>query len=540
MSDADFATAPAEISASGESMTTEDAPGATHAFPIHLEPRAAFDTLRLAMRRANFDEATVARRLGGVSLSGVPRLREGRTTLGGAVEDANAAFIRLFIDGERLPADLVQRLFGDDAYRACRDLALLNPIPDDEAEVVASVLLCPIRGVWLASDRVPLPKEETQVQPQDYVFSAINDLTAHFLDAIPDSPGADVLELCAGTGVAALLAVQRGAASAVAADITPRCVHFARFNVLLNGMDDRVRVVLSDGWSALEGQTFDLIVAHPPYVPALAHKFDFRDGGGDGESVSRAIIAGIPAHLRRGGRAVIRAAFTDRTEATIAERIRGWLGPAADEHDLVQLEAFEYTPLDAYKTVTKGGANFVDLELWLRHFQALGIERFAVCILELRREAFGRQPVTERRVLARLLSPAAADWHFRWARFAASAGSTASARLAGQTPRVTDGSRLAVHLMSDAEGSWRNIGAMVETDWPAHAVVKAPPLLPTLLELCDGTRDLDALLVGLRDAGLVDADVGPTEISNLVEVLAAAGVVELPACPLPPRPERPS
>ena len=538
MTAADFAATPAEVTASGESVTTDDAPGARHAFPIRLEPRAAFDTLRLAMQRANFDEATVAKRLGGVSLAGVPRLREGRTTLGGAVEDANAAFIRLFIDGERLPAGLVQRLFGDDAYRACLDLGLLKPFEGDEAEVVATVLLCPIRGLWLASDRVPLPKEETQVQPQDYVFSAINELTAHFLDAIPDSPGADVLELCAGTGVAALLAVLRGARSAVAADLTPRCVHFARFNVLLNGLEDRVRVVLSDSWSALEGQTFDLIVAHPPYVPALAHKFDFRDGGGDGESVSRAIIEGVPAHLRRGGRVVIRAAFSDRVDATISQRIRGWLGPAADEHDLVQLEALDYTPLDAYKNVTKGGADFVDLELWLRHFEALGVVRFSVCILELRREAYGRQPVTERRVLGKLLSPASADWHFRWARFAASAGSTASERLAGQTPRVAAGSRLAVHLISDAEGSWRNMGAMVETDWPAHGVVKAPALLPTLLELCDGAHDLDALLAGLRDAGLIDAEVGPSEISNLVDVLAAAGVVELPACPLPPRPER--
>ena len=514
-----------------------DATGTAAAFPIRLEPRAAFETLRLALQRADYDETTVAKRLGGTYLTGVPRLREGRKTLGGEVTDANAVCIRLFIDGERLPADLVRQLLGDDAYDACIALTLLKAANDDATHLLASVLLSPIRGLWLASDRVPLPAEHEQVQPQDFVFSAINELTGHFLDAIAAAPGADVLELCAGTGVAALLAVKRGAATAVAADITPRCVHFARFNVLLNGMEDRVRVVESDCWSALEGETFDMIVAHPPYVPALAHKFDFRDGGGDGESVSRAIIEGIPAHLRRGGRVVLRAAFSDRKGITIAQRIRGWLGAAADEHDLVQLEALEYGPMDAYKTVTKGSAGFVDLELWLRHFAALGVERFAICILELRREAFGRAPVTERRVLGKFLSPGSADWHFRWAHYYASAGSTAAERLVGQTPRVPAGARLAVHLISDAEGSWRNMVAMVETDWPAHGVVKAPPLLPTLLELCDGTRALDALLAGLHDAGLIDDEVGPTEIANLVEFLAAAGALELPACPLPPRPE---
>jgi methylase of polypeptide subunit release factors len=511
-------------------------------YPIRLEPIAAFDTLRLAMQRAGFDEETVAKRLGGYTLAGVPRLREGRKTLAGAVEDANAAFIRLFIDGESLSAALVQRLLGDDAHQACIDLGLLNPVAvaetAAEAALVASVILCPIRGLLLVSDRVPLPSEAHNVQPQDYVFSAINELTAHFLDAIPDAPGSDVLELCAGTGVAALLAVLRGARSAVAADLIPRCVHFARFNALLNGMADRVRVVESNAWSALNGETFDLVVAHPPYVPALAHVYDFRDGGGDGESISRAVFEGAAAHLRRGGRMVVRAAFSDRTGSTMAQRVRTWLGDASGEFDLMQLEALEYGPMDAYKSVTKGGRDFIDCERWLRHFQELGIERFAVCIVELRRDAFDRPPVTERRTLKNVITPDVADWHFRWALLQAASGATAEERLNGLAPRVAPGVRLAVHLESDAEGAWRTIGSMVETDWPTHAVVKAPALIPTLLELCDGTRDIDALLAALAQAGLIDSEVGRLEIANLVEVLLAAGAVEHANCPLPPRPTR--
>jgi len=301
----------------------------------------------------------------------------------------------------------------------------------------------------------------------------------------------------------------------------------------LNNLADRVHTVASDVWSSLGDETFDLVVAHPPYVPALSHRFDFRDGGADGEQVARRIVEGLGLHLRPGGRYVMRAALSDRDGAPIAARVREWLGAAGEEFDVVVLEHGEYGPMDAYRNVTKGGKGFVDCERWLRHFDALGVERFAVSVVEMRRDAAGRAPVTERRVAGRAPDHRAVDWVFRWAHRAASKGATPEARLAGQRPRVAPGARLAVHLESDASGAWFNVGAVVETAWPTHAVVKAPPLAPTLLELCDGTRDVSAILEGLREVGLVSDDVTRADVAHLVEVLAAAGALELPDCPIP-------
>ncbi len=507
---------------------------------ITLEPVAAFATLRQLFRGAGYDESTVAKRLGGPTLVGAPRLANGRKTLSGEVADTNAALVRLFFDGLPLPAAFVRDMFGDAGFDACIALHLLAPSPNDDAMVQPTVMLIPLDGLWLASDMVPDVKDTDSIR-QDYVFSANNELTAHFLAAIPAMPGARVLELCAGTGIAALRAVAKGARSAVAADLIPRCVHFAQFNALLNDMADRVEVVESNAWSAIPThEPFDLVVAHPPYVPALSHRFDFRDAGEDGEHVARAVFSGAATHLPRGGRMIVRAAFSDRTNQTIAERIREWLGKHADEFDLVQLEALEYDAMDAYKSVTHGGRDFVDCERWLRHFQALAIERFVICVIELRRDAFDRPPITVRCVLGKELSPDVADWQLEYARVSAAAGSSAEARLAGQKPRIAAGVRLAVHLDSDAEGAWRTVAATVETNWPAKALVKSPPLMPTLLELCDGAHDLDDILAGLRVAGLVDDDVGRTEVANLVDVLVAAGAVELSSCPLPPRPVHPA
>ncbi|NJK42603.1 MAG: hypothetical protein HC937_02640, partial [Aquincola sp.] len=201
-------------------------------------------------------------------------------------------------------------------------------------------------------------------------------------------------------------------------------------------VEEQVRVVVSDAWSALEGETFDLIVAHPPYVPALAHKYDFRDAGGDGEVVSHAILAGVPVHLRQGGRVIMRAAFSDRKGATIAQRVRHWLGDAAAEFDLVQLESIEYGPLDAYKTVTKGGPGFVDLERWMLHFHALEIERFCVCVLELRREAHGRARSPSVASLANCSRRMWPSGSSAWSRWLASSAVPAVERLKSLMPRV--------------------------------------------------------------------------------------------------------
>jgi len=514
------------MSASIAGPATVPPPGVSDA------PAEAFAVLRKGLAAARFDEPTIAARLGVPSLYDVKRIADGRKTLTGTPEDANAVLVRLLIDGEPVPTSLVERLLGSELLAALSTLGLVAA-GDGSAELIATAALYPTQGLWLASDRHPMRVADFDTVAQDYVFSALNSLTQRFLHVVPDAPGGRVLELCAGTGVAALRAVRRGAAEAWATDIAPRCVDFARFNVRLNDLADRVRVVESDAWSALGGETFDLVVAHPPYVPALAHRYDFRDGGADGEQVARRILEGVAAHVRPGGRYVMVAALSDRRGAAIATRVREWLGTDGDAFDIVVLENGEYGPMEAYRNVTKGGKDFIDCERWLRHFDALGVERFAVSIVELRRDAEGRAPITERRVAGRAPDYRAVDWVFRWARRAALAGPTPDARLEGQRPRVAPGARLAVHLESDQSGDWHTIGAAIETGWPTHAVVKAPPLAPTLLELCDGTRDVAAILAGLRAAGLVGGDVTRADVAHLVEVLAAAAAVELADCPIP-------
>jgi release factor glutamine methyltransferase len=75
-----------------------------------------------------------------------------------------------------------------------------------------------------------------------------------------------VLDLCSGTGIAAIAAAELGAAAVTAFDICPRAVRCSRANARNAGVVVEIR---QEPWTqAFDCAPFDVIVANPPYVPA--------------------------------------------------------------------------------------------------------------------------------------------------------------------------------------------------------------------------------------------------------------------------------
>jgi len=121
-----------------------------------------------------------------------------------------------------------------------------------------------------------------------------------------------ILDLCTGSGCLAILAALRFPGAQVdAADLSPAALEVARRNVDDYGLADRVRLVRSDLFGALEGQTYDLILSNPPYVKAAAMKKlpdEYRKepvmalaSGDDGLEHTHRILAGGAAHLEPRG-----------------------------------------------------------------------------------------------------------------------------------------------------------------------------------------------------------------------------------------------
>jgi release factor glutamine methyltransferase len=72
-----------------------------------------------------------------------------------------------------------------------------------------------------------------------------------------------VLDMGTGSGVHAILAAS-ASHDVVAVDINPTALDAARFNAILNGVQDKIQVFESDLFQHVEGQ-FDLIIFDPPF-----------------------------------------------------------------------------------------------------------------------------------------------------------------------------------------------------------------------------------------------------------------------------------
>jgi release factor glutamine methyltransferase len=160
------------------------------------------------------------------------------------------------------------------------------------------------RGLRLTvTPDVLIPRPETE----GLVERALELLTGHH--------GAVVADVGTGSGaIACALAAARPDLELLAVDQSLGALAVASENVRALGLASRVRLVAGDLFGPLAslGGSLDMVVANPPYLPAMTlaslpaevARFEPRlalDGGPDGMRVLRRLIAETPAFLRPGG-----------------------------------------------------------------------------------------------------------------------------------------------------------------------------------------------------------------------------------------------
>jgi len=135
-------------------------------------------------------------------------------------------------------------------------------------------------------------------------------LAAGFSPWIDPQNVGSVLDLCAGSGCIAMVAAMVFESAAVdAAELSADALQLAAENRARLGLDDRVRLVQSDLFSALAGKKYDLIISNPPYVPAqrqMPAEYGHEPplalfAGAEGLDLALPILAGAIDHLNSGG-----------------------------------------------------------------------------------------------------------------------------------------------------------------------------------------------------------------------------------------------
>jgi ribosomal protein L3 glutamine methyltransferase len=186
---------------------------------------------------------------------------------------------------------------------------------------------------WLGEHRFYV--DERVIVPRSFIAELLNEQLAPWLEN-PDEVGR-ALDLCTGSGCLAILAALTFPHAQIdAADLSKDALDVAARNVADYGLQDRVELIESDLFAALDGRTYDVILSNPPYVnaesvaalppeyqaePALA-----LGSGEDGLDATRQILALAKDHLNPGGLLVVEIGHNrDALEAAYPNLPFTWL-----------------------------------------------------------------------------------------------------------------------------------------------------------------------------------------------------------------------
>ncbi|HKN68301.1 MAG TPA: methyltransferase [Gemmatimonadaceae bacterium] len=518
------------MSASADRATTGARESSWTAEPFRLGTVDQFARVRELFVRAGFEETPICARAGIASLYDLPLLQDRSAFREPA--DPQSLFVRLFLDCDRVPWGMVRSTLSSQDLDALETLGLVHDAHDDGAMCASTVAIYPMSELFIAADRRHDFDSTASVPPSDLVFSPMTRETQRFLRLMPRESCDHLLDLCTGTGVAGLIAAAKFARQVTLVDIAARSVRFAEFNVALNALSN-VRVLQGDVYEPVANERFGVIIAHPPYVPALEREFVFRDAGIDGEEITRKVIAGLGAHLSLGGQFFCECMLTERADITLEDRLREMLGDEHEEFDVVIAQGRSSDPLHYLSDQARAGySSFDSLARWSEILDELKIEQLVFVSILMERRANNRPVITTRRALSPLTSAADMQWVLRWMVGTASWDMADMRRLLSSRPRTLPRTELRSRSVLH-EGQWAVEECQLVTLAPFAVEAACPNWYATLLQFCDGRMTAREHLQYLRDTHAVP-DTAPEDLfASMIRQLVDAGLVEIEEFRLP-------
>ena len=274
----------------------------------------------------------------------VTRFNRANCFFGHGLTDAYDEAVYLILHTLSLPLDRLEPFLD-----AC--------IPGDEREEILEVIekratdrlpAAYITGeAWLGDFRFKV--DPRVIIPRSYFAELLEDGFSPWIQD-PETVTA-AMDMCTGSGcLAILMAHAFPNAEIVAVDISQDALDVAAENIAAYGLEDRIKLVLSDGFAAVPEQGFNFILSNPPYVtresmeslPAeYLHEPGLALGSGeDGLDLVRKLLTDAPRFLKPDGVLAIEVGHNrDIVEEAFPTLASTWVSAPGGEDKIFILQA---------------------------------------------------------------------------------------------------------------------------------------------------------------------------------------------------------
>lgn len=281
---------------------------------------------------------------------GVSEFSKAHLVFGHGTDNAADEAAFLLLTALHLPIDTLEPWLDCRLARAERDAVLTLFERRIATRKPASYLT---NTAWIQGHRFYV--DERVIVPRSFIGELL--VQTHLTAAVGDPDGvASVLELCTGSGCLAILSAEAFPFAAItASDLSAYALDVARRNIGDYGLDERIALLQSDLFKAIEPVRYDLIIANPPYVtteavaafppeyqaePVMAHA-----GGDDGLDLVHRILADAPRYLSENGALVVEIGQArDALEAARPDLPFLWLDTETSEGEVFALQARDLVP----------------------------------------------------------------------------------------------------------------------------------------------------------------------------------------------------
>lgn len=286
--------------------------------------------------------------------------------------------LRLFLFGMPVDARTAERALAEDALLSMMEAGMLTA----EGDVLTpAVMLTPCNEYYFAADSVA--RLESDLDAVLYPNETTRTLQMFALR----TPSRATLDLGAGCGILSILAASHSERVA-ATDLNPRAAEFTAFNARLNGMDN-IECYTGDTFEPVQSQTFDLILANPPFFVTPSSSRLYCENSMELDGYCRRVVRESAGHLNEGGYLQMAFEWVQIRGQAWQERLAEWAEGTGCDVWIVrsyagdpESYAFQRTRNQYAKAPERTAARYEEL---VAYYRERGVEQISGGLLAMRR-----------------------------------------------------------------------------------------------------------------------------------------------------------